>query len=144
MRFAFSVLTALVLAFAAMCFGSAGAQAQTFKFQVCNKTDRLAQVALASHLKVGDENWQAEGWWRVNAGQCLMIGTFPQGWFYYYAKSSNGDWHGSDKDSSKTCVKASQFQRPDPPGYKCTSDETLVSFNGKYIDNGGTFTWTLD
>jgi len=48
-------------------------------------------------------------------------------------------------DSSKTCVEAGPFKRADPPGYTCTSQETLEKFAGKLVESGGgTFTWTLD
>ena len=144
MSLAKSTLAVLGLAAAALWGGTAGAQAQTFKFEVCNHSGRVARIAVAAHLSPSDKRWQAEGWWDVRAGQCTTIGQFPQGWFYYYAKNDNRDWPGSGKDKSNTCVRSAKFKRFDPEGYRCSGDEKLVAFNGKYIEDDETFTWTLD
>ena len=139
-----STLAVFCLTAATLCGGAAGAQAQTFPFKVCNHSGRTASVAVAAHLSTTDKRWQAQGWWEVKAGQCSTIGSFPQGWFYYYAKSSGRDWPGSGKDKSNTCVRSAKFKRFDPEGYKCSGDEKLVAFNGKKIEDDETFTWTLD
>ena len=145
MSFVASRLTVLFLAVAALFIGSAGAQAQTFTFKVCNTSPVNASVSIAAHVSPTNKAWMAQGWWVVNAGECSTIGEFPIGWFYYYAKATDRDWHGSGADSSKTCVEQSPFKRSDPPGYTCASSETLVNFAGKLIESGGgTFTWTLD
>lgn len=117
------------------------AASQTFAFKVCNKTKRSASVAIAARVSP-DGAWYTQGWWAVSAGECSTIGTFANGWFYYYAKSATGDWHGTDGNLSKTCVRSGAFKRSDPDGYQCASGETLVAFNGKQI-SGDTFTWTL-
>jgi uncharacterized membrane protein len=139
-----STLAVVCLAAAALWGGTAGAQAQTFKFEVCNHSGRTASVAVAAHLSPSDNRWQAQGWWEIKAGKCSTIGSFPQGWFYYYAKSSGRDWAGSGKDKSNTCVRSAKFKRFDPEGYKCSGDEKLVAFNGKKIESDEPFTWTLD
>jgi len=145
MRFVASRLTVLLLACAALFIGSAGAQAQMFTFKVCNTSPVNAQVAIAAHVSPSNKAWQAQGWWVVNAGECSTIGEFPIGWFYYYAKATDRNWHGSGSDASKTCVESGPFKRADPPGYTCTSKETLENFAGKLVESGGgTFTWTLD
>ncbi len=120
-----------------------GLNAQMFPFMVCNRTAQTASVAVAAHASVTDTRWQAQGWWMVSPGQCSAIGSFPQGWFYYYAKSDSRDWPGTDKDKSNTCVRTANFKREDPEGYKCAGDEKLVPFNGKHIESDDTFTWTL-
>ena len=43
-----STLAILCLAAAALWGGSAGAQAQTFSFKVCNHSDHTASVAIAA------------------------------------------------------------------------------------------------
>lgn len=139
-----STLAVACLAAAALCGGAAGAQAQTFTFKVCNNSGRTASVAVAAHLSTSDKRWQAEGWWEVRDGQCSTIGNFPQGWFYYYAKAGSREWEGTGKDKSNTCVRSAKFKRFDPEGYKCSGDEKLAAFNGKFIENDDTFTWTLD
>ena len=77
MKVARSGLTVLFLALAALCSGSAVAQAQTFTFQVCNKSTLTAYVAVAAHVAPGDDRFQVSGWWGVNAGDCSTIGNFP-------------------------------------------------------------------
>jgi uncharacterized membrane protein len=144
MTFAKSTLAVLCLAAGAAWSGVAGAQAQTFTFEVCNHSGRSASIAVAAHLSPTDKRWQAEGWWEVRAGQCSTIGNFPQGWFYYYAKSDRRDWPGTDKDKSNTCVRSAKFKRFDPEGYQCAGDEKLAAFNGKRIEDDHKFTWTLD
>ena len=139
-----STLAVLGVAAGIVCGGAAGAQAQTFAFKVCNHTGRTASVAVAAHLSPSDKRWQAEGWWEIRAGRCEAIGNFPQGWFYYYAKSAARDWPGSGQDKSNTCVRSGKFKRFDPEGYKCSGDETLVAFNGKQIEDDEPFTWTLE
>jgi uncharacterized membrane protein len=115
-----------------------------FSFRVCNKTRRDASVAIAAHVSATDNTWYAQGWWVVNAGDCSTIGDFTKGWFYYYAKSHTGDWAGSGKNTSDTCVTNSSFKRSDPPGYRCGKHEKLITFNGKFIDKEDTFTWNLE
>lgn len=157
MKFATLSLTALILTSAGLCAGSANAQTQTqtqtpatagsrtFTFHVCNKTSHDASVAIAAHVSVDDDkNWYTQGWWVVSAGDCSVIGEFPKGWFYYYAKSKTGDWRGSGNDASNTCVRDAPYKRPDPPGYQCGNNEKLVAFNGKHIDEGDSFTWNLE
>ena len=144
MTLAKSTLAVLCLAAATLWGGAEGAQAQTFKFEVRNHGERTARVAIAAHVSPSDKRWQAEGWWEVRPRQCTTVGNFPQGWFYYYAKNDNRDWPGSGKDKSSTCVRSAKFKRFDPEGYKCSGDEKLVEFNGKKIESGDTFTWTLD
>src|SRR5579859_3646463 len=144
MTLAKSTLAVLGIAAAALWGGTAGAQAQTFTFEVCNHSGRTASVAVAAHLSPTDDRWQAEGWWDVRAGDCSTIGNFPKGWFYYYAKASGREWAGSGKDKSATCVRNAKFKRFDPEGYRCSGDEKLVDFNGKHIEDEGSFTWTLN
>src|SRR5579862_211455 len=132
-------LAVLVLTVAALCGGSAVAQAQTFSFQVCNKSSSRAWIAVAAHVSPSDDAWQAQGWWVVDPGACSTIGDFPKGWFYYYARAASVDWKGTGPDVSQTCVPTAHFKRLDPPGYKCTDDEILTPFNGKNISADSPF-----
>jgi uncharacterized membrane protein len=141
--FAKSTFAVLCLAASAVWGGAAGAQAQTFGFEVCNHSGRSASVAIAANVSPTDKRFQAQGWWEVGPGQCSTIGSFPQGWFYYYAKSNGRDWPGTGEDKSSTCVRNAKFKRLDPSGYTCSSDEKLVEFNGKNVQ-GDTYTWTLE
>jgi len=142
MRIARSGAIVLLFALAGLCIGSAGARAQTFTFQVCNRSGVTASVAVSAHPAVGDSRFQVEGWWVVATGTCSTLGTFPQGWFYYYAETPTGDWHGS---TVNLCIQnPGPFSRIDSGGYTCASNETLVGFNGEFVNNAGTVTWTLN
>jgi len=141
-----SGLIAFVFALAGLCFGSAGAQAQTFHFRVCNHSDVQASVATASHVSPSDNRYEVQGWWSVPAGSCKDIGNFPKGWFYYYAEQTNTQelvWKGSD---AQICVQyPGPFDRINTENYRCASNEELRSFTSTNIANTtGTFTWNLN
>ena len=133
------------LACAALFVGSARCAGADLHVQGLQHEPGQRPVAIASHVSPANKAWQAQGWWVVNAGECSTVGEFPIGWFYYYARAKDRDWHGSGSDASKTCVEAGPFKRSDPPGYTCTSSETLENFAGKLVESGGgSFTWTLN
>src|SRR5579863_1270521 len=141
-----SGLVAFVFAMASLFVGSAGAQAATFSFVVCNHSNVQASVATASHPSANDGGFVVQGWWSVPAGSCKTIGNFVQGWFYYYAEQTNTQdlvWKGSD---AQVCVDyPGPFTRTNTANYTCTSNEQLRGFTGKEIgSNIGTFTWTLN
>ena len=87
------------------CAGSVAAQAQTFNLQVCNQSGVSAFVAVSSLTGVGSNQWHVEGWWTVPAGSCQVLGSFPDGWFYYYAEqvgASQNEWTGT---ALRLCVQ---------------------------------------
>ena len=143
MKFRVSILAVSVSI--ALCGGSPDASADysPFSFQVCNKTDTPASVAVYYTDLAIAVMWHAQGWWVVNLNQCTVIGSFPKGWFYYYAKSSNRDWVGSNPDWA-ICVSNSQFTRADFPGSNttCSSDQKKV-FTRNFVETPS-LTWTLD
>lgn len=139
-------LIAFVFAVAGLFVGSAGAQAQTFSFVVCNHSSVEASVATASHVSPTDGDFVVQGWWNVAAGACSTIGTFPQGTFYYYAEQTNTQavvWKGSD---AQVCVAyPGPFSRVNAANYNCASNEQLRGFTLSTIgSNIGTFTWNLN
>ena len=141
-----SGLVALVFAVASLFVGSAGAQAQTFKFVVCNHSNVQASVATASHISPTNGDFVVQGWWSVAAGACVTIGSFPQGTFYYYAEQTNTQelvWKGTD---AQVCVDyPGPFSRTNTANYTCKSNEELRGFILHTIgSNIGTFTWTLN
>jgi uncharacterized membrane protein len=146
MSIARSGLVAFLFGAASLFIGSAGAQAQTFHFRVCNHSNVQASVATASHVSPTDGDFVIQGWWNVAPGSCDWIGYFPQGWFYYYAEQTNTQqwvWKGSDV---QICVRyPGPFERVNTNNYTCKSNEELRGFTGKDIgSNIGTFTWTLN
>jgi uncharacterized membrane protein len=136
----------LFFAWMTLCAGSLTAQAQTFSFQVCNQSGVSASVAVDSQTGAGGSQFHVEGWWVVPSGSCQVLGSFPVGWFYYYAEqtgASQNEWNGNALD---LCVQyPGPFDRVNYAGYSCQSSEQLRGFNGQVIpSNEGTFTWTLN
>jgi uncharacterized membrane protein len=130
----------------ALSAGSVTAQAQTFNFQVCNQSGVSASVAVSGLTGVGSNQWNVEGWWTVPSGSCRVLGSFPDGWFYYYAEqtgASQNQWAGT---ALNLCVQyPGPFERVNFSGYNCQSSEQLREFNGTLMpSNEGTFTWTLN
>jgi uncharacterized membrane protein len=138
-----SGLTVLFFAVAVLCIGAAGAQAQTFNFEVCNKSNVSASVAVSNLESVGSSRFEVQGWWTVPAGNCESLGNFPQGWFYIYAEQTNSGqevWEGD----FPLCVQfPGPFDRINSAGVTCSSDE-LKQFTAEEIPSTtGTFTYTL-
>jgi len=140
-----SALAVLFFALAGLGTGTTGAQAQMFNFQVCNQTGYSASVAVSSLTAVGSSQFVVAGWWTVGAGTCSTIGTFPQGWVYYYAEVTGNAslrWAGT---ALSLCVDyPGPFDRVNLPGYTCPGDD-LKGFNAEQVDPAtSTFTWTLN
>jgi len=142
--------SAIVLSFAltVLCLGSVAARAQTFNFQVCNKSTVSASVAVAALTAPGASQFQIEGWWTVPAGNCQTIGSFPTGSFYYYAEetgNSGYEWNGT---AGSLCVQyPGPFARVDSgnSSYNCQSNEVLRGFSSEVLpSNENTFTWSLN
>jgi uncharacterized membrane protein len=138
-----SGLTVLFLAAAVLCTGAAGAQAQTFNFEVCNKSNVSASVAVSNLESVGASRFEVQGWWTVRAGDCESLGNFPQGWFYIYAEQTNTGqevWEGD----FPLCVEfPGPFDRINTAGTTCSADN-LKQFTSELVPSTtGTFTYTL-
>ena len=145
MRVASSGLIVVFVAAVLLCAGSVGAQAQTFTFEVCNKSNVSASVAVSNLVAVGDSRFEVQGWWTVGAGNCRSIGNFPRGWFYLYAEQTNSArivWSGKDLN---LCIEyPGPFDRINMSGYSCSS-KNLKGFTAELIGSDtGTFTWTLN
>src|SRR5262249_22619566 len=141
MRAARSGLAVFFLALAVWCAGSADARAQTFRFRVCNQSNVTASVAISNRVAAGDSRFVVHGWWSVGAGNCEWLGYFPKGWFYYYAEAAVTQsviWEGND---ISLCARhPGPWERVNPTGYNCRSDEVLHAFGAEFIpDNTGTF-----
>ena len=146
MTLARSALTVFFLLLSALCIGPLSAQAQgqgTFRFGVCNKSPYAAAVAIGHHPSASDEGFVVEGWWAIDAGKCGLVGSFPQGWFYYFAigLDANGKpakvWGGD----TKVCVPLDKFSRTVTANYKCQSNEVLVGFGGAQVTEDSV--WTI-
>jgi uncharacterized membrane protein len=136
----------LVATAAMLCLGAADAQADTFRFRVCNNSNVTAAVAVSNHVSEGDNRFVVQGWWAVGPGSCDWIGYFPKGWFYYYAEQRGNQrivWQGNEV---RLCVRhPGPWERVNTDGYTCRSDEVLAGFDGEFIGNDtGTFTVNLN
>ncbi len=146
MRVRVSELVGFFLVFAGLCFSAQSAQAQDFQFVVCNHSNVPASVATTSYVSPTDQRFVVQGWWGVAPGACSTIGTFPQGWFYFYAEETNTQavvWSGT---AAQLCVDyPGPFQRINTANYTCQSNEVLRGFSVTQISSTtGTFTWNLN
>jgi uncharacterized membrane protein len=144
MKFTKSGLAAFFVTLAVLCASSAGAQAQTFNFQVCNKGSVSASVAISHMISVTDTRFEVEGWWTVTPGNCASLGTYPQGWFYFYAEQTNTqqvNWPGN----FALCVQyPGPFTVVHTAAITCSNDQ-LKQFTAEQIPSTtGTFTWNLN
>ena len=146
MRVKVSELVGFFLVLAGLCFSAQSARAEYFTFVVCNHSSVPASVAVASYVSPTDQRFEVQGWGSVAPGTCSTMGTFPQGWFYFYAEETNTQavvWSGT---AVSLCVDyPGPFQRIDTPNYTCQSNEVLRGFSGSEIPSTmGTFTWNLN
>lgn len=112
--------------------------------EVCNKSGRNATVAV-SFMEPGDERWVTRGWFAVNNGACISVGTTDNANFYMYAEALNdGDYVWKGEHS--LCVQyPGPFTRYESgAGRTCESHEALVGFQKMHAEQAGTWTWTLD
>ena len=145
MRAAKSGIIFVFFALAMLCTGTSRAQAQTFQFQVCNQSNMSASIAISNLVAPGDTRFEVQGWWIVTAGNCETIGTYPQGYFYYFAEQTGNPqtvWSGS---AAQLCVQnPGPFDRINLAGYTCQPNEVLEGFTSEQIPaTTSTFTWTL-
>ena len=138
-----SGLTVLFFAVAVLCTGAVGTQAQTFNFEVCNRSNVSASVAISNLEAVGASRFEVQGWWTVAAGNCESLGNFPQGWFYIYAEQTNTGqevWEGD----FPLCVQfPGPFDRINSAGVTCSADELKLFTAEEIPSTTGTFTYTL-
>ena len=122
---------------------SAGPGAGYFEFKVCNRSGRMASVAVEHYVSPADTNFLVQGWWTVPAGECQVIGSFPKGWFYYYAAEHGTDafeWAGRD---AKVCIdRIGPVERMHTRTMICTG-KYLRRFHAARIEYPSV-TWNLD
>lgn len=79
------------------------------------------------------------GWWKVAAGTCRKIGTYPRDHFYMHAQSGRTAW---GKGDISLCVETpGPFKRINLPSYKCNGS-LLRKFS--HVDvKSASWDWTL-
>jgi uncharacterized membrane protein len=132
------------LALAVLCVGAPSAKAQMFTFEVCNRSNVSASVAVSNRVAPGDARFEVQGWWTVAAGNCENLGDFVQGWFYIYAEQTNSGrivWEGD----FPLCIQyPGPFDVVHASGITCSSN-LLKQFTAEQIPSTtGTFTYTLN
>lgn len=102
----FSILLTLGLAAAALAPRPAVAQSQHVHLTACNDTTFQIWVAAAEPIDI-DSDGLAKGWWKIQGGDCMYIGSY---WtdavgFYVYAQAADGtNWRGSTTEDDYYCV----------------------------------------
>src|SRR5262249_21248314 len=116
-----------------------------FRFEVCNRSRRAAEVAVSGRKDSSSERYVVEGWWRVEPGTCNTIGgRYARGAFYATARAlpnrlQGRGWRGND---AKLCVETSgSFERVETPDFSCKEAER-ESFK-KFVVTGPREEWIL-
>lgn len=135
--FAAGLVSVLFLSFLA---SAASAQA-VVTIRVCNESRADALVAI-SYIPEGESRWLNRGWYRVNSGNCRVMGHSNNANFYLYADrvGSDGYWGGNDQ----LCVEyPGPYQFYNVNSMTCTPSQTSVNFRRIHATSGGTFDWSL-
>ena len=116
-----------------------GTAERMFDFSVCNKTRAPTSVAISARLAPDSKEFIVAGWWKVAAGSCRKIGTYPRGHFYMHAQSGRTTW---GKGGIPLCVETpGPFKRISLPNYKCNAS-LLRNFSHVEIKSAS-WDWTL-
>jgi uncharacterized protein/uncharacterized membrane protein len=115
-----------------------------FKVEVCNNEYLPVYVAYAGRPDPNSSMWVANGWYKVNSGECSIIASLAKGNFYLNANNRRGVWTGDDARgycTSRDAFTRVLLQQDD----ECSDDEQITQFGKKHFEGSGTkFTWTLD
>lgn len=89
-------------------------------FRVCNQYPSTAFV-LGRFRRVGDAIDTLEGWWKVEPGECAMLGSVVPGLVYHYAHARNdsGGRHIWSSNDAVHCAVSEAFARPVQPVQSC-------------------------
>jgi uncharacterized membrane protein len=101
-----SIRNGLMPLILAIVCGHAGAG-----FEICNDSDERVTTAFGYPR---DSDWYAEGWWRLDVGECAVVHGGRLGNRYYYYRASGekgGVWAGD----ATFCVSQSAFTIRDGP-----------------------------
>jgi uncharacterized membrane protein len=124
--------------------GDGGSGSDTFRFRVCNKSRIKASVALSALYAPGSKDYIVAGWWTVDVGKCVDIGSYPKGHFYHFAKAfaANNTSFWGTKDLQLCVEVPGPFKRINLAGYKCDA-KLLKPFRHVEVVKD-TYEWTLN
>ena len=85
--------------------GGPGGAAPTpnFVLRMCNKTNDVPVIFVATASVVGQQ-FRAQGWTQVPAGQCVPVGSFQRPTVHWHARSPSGITWGDIKSGVDLCV----------------------------------------
>lgn len=129
-------LARVCVSFFALVLAPAGAvQAQPaapsdgmFEATLCNFGGEPVAIAVVGRTAAGGP-WMRRGWARVPDAQCLGIGRYVQGHFYYYIKYDSGVALGGGDQSPSYCIKKASSDELLQSGPCATNEEGL-----KFVD----------
>ncbi|MGE4218448.1 MAG: DUF1036 domain-containing protein [Alphaproteobacteria bacterium] len=114
----------------------------SFVLTVCNNDGSRVDLAVSHRSEQGSDDFWVEGWWWIDPGQCVQVGRFVNGWFYFYAAAEDDDgvWSGD----LPICVSHEPFKRMSYAHANVTCDEDeLMHFNEVLIE-GSEYTINLN
>jgi len=83
--------------------------------EVCNKSSQRISVAKATSAREqnnkGEDLFFSQGWWTLDAGDCMHVwdGPLQNRWYYVYAESGRSTWAGN----YPFCVRKDRFNIKD-------------------------------
>ena len=85
--------------------GGPGGAAPTpnFVLRMCNKTNDVPVIFVAT-ASVAGQQFRAQGWTQVPAGQCVPVGSFQRPTVHWHARSPSGVTWGDIKSGVDLCV----------------------------------------
>jgi uncharacterized membrane protein len=118
-----------------------------FKLEVCSKEYLPVYVGYAGRPDP-NSGWVAEGWYKIEMGECRIIATLVKGDFFVSAHNKRTIkrtiWTGEDGDRGYCTLNDAFTLILLPEGRDCSEGETLTKFAKKRFEgNGSKFTWTL-
>ena len=120
------------------------AASSTIQFEVCNKTNDEAVVAV-HYIPVGGSHWYNEGWFTIPAQQCKNVIETDNSYLYARGEVS-GDpdqfWAG---DETHCVIYPGPFSFYESTGEYCDGGQETVEFQEIHFTgvHGGVFTWSL-
>jgi uncharacterized membrane protein len=111
--------------------GGPGGAAPTpnFVLRMCNKTKDVPVIFVAT-ASVAGQQFRAQGWTQVPAGQCVPVGSFQRPTVHWHARSPSGVTWGDIKSGVDLCVNLNGgFDYSwDGSGRTCAQSESGVPF----------------
>lgn len=109
--------------------GPGAAPSPTFTLRMCNKTNDVPVIFVATASVVGQQ-FRAQGWTQVTPGQCVPVGSFQRPTVWWHARDPKGITWGDIKSGTDLCVNLNGgFDYSwDGSGRQCAQGENGVPF----------------